>query len=108
MKIHTPLTSDSSNQSFSCIESRKKGFVRSNQTNYLQFDNGEQYIPVGENMAWQNNNAFIDYRDWLTDLSDNGGNFIRLWHAHWGLGIEWKEGWNDFLGLRKYQDYLNL
>ena len=57
-----------------------------------------------ENMAWQNNNAFFDYRSWLSALDDHGGNFIRLWHAHWGLGIEWKEGWDNFEGLGRYQE----
>ena len=90
--------------SFDCISSSKKGFVRSNLTNYLNFDNGEQYIPVGENMAWQNANAYQDYTKWLTGLRDNGGNFIRLWQAHWGLGIEWKNGWSGFSGLRRYKE----
>lgn len=94
-------------QSFECISSSKKGFVRTNLSNYLHFDNGEQYIPVGENMAWQNNNAYLDYTKWLNSLSDNGGNFIRLWQAHWGLGLEWENGWNGFSGLRRYKE-LNM
>lgn len=94
----------SSQQNFVCVAAGHKGFVRSNQSNYLHFDNGMQYIPVGENMAWQNNNAFVDYNSWLSALSNNGGNFIRLWHAHWGLGIEWENGWNGFAGLRRYKE----
>ncbi len=83
---------------------KNKGFVRANLTNYLHFDNAEQYIPVGENIAWQNSNAFLNYHDWLTALSENGGNFFRLWHAAWGLGIEWKSGSNGFEGLRRYKE----
>jgi hypothetical protein len=59
---------------------------------------------VGENIAWQNGNAYTNYKTWLTKLAENGGNFFRLWHAHWGLGIEWKDGWNSFDGLRKYKE----
>ncbi|MEL6670618.1 MAG: T9SS type A sorting domain-containing protein [Bacteroidota bacterium] len=95
---------------FQCVAPTKevnKGFVRTNTTNYLQFDNGDPYILVGENMAWQNGNAFSDYSDWLGKLSANGGNFFRLWHAHWGLGVEWKNGWNGFKGLRKYKPLNN-
>lgn len=33
--------------SFACIAAGHKGFVRSNQTNYLHFDDGNPYIPVG-------------------------------------------------------------
>jgi hypothetical protein len=97
-------TVSSEPQTFTCQAGTHKGYVRSNPTNYLQFDNGEQYIPVGENIAWHNNNAFLDYQQWLTALSDNGGNFFRLWHAHWGLGIEWRQGWNAFAGLRRYKE----
>ncbi len=78
------------------------GFVRTSSTNYLSYDDGEQYIPIGENMAWQNSNAYTNYKSWLDGLADGGGNFIRLWHAHWGLGIEWENG-NGFEGLRKYK-----
>jgi len=55
-------------------------------------------------MAWQNTNPVRNYRNWVNDLHNNGGNFIRVWHAHWGLGIEWKEGWQDFGGLRNYKE----
>lgn len=77
------------------------GFIRTNQTNYLNFDDGQQYIAIGENIAWQNSNAYLNYKTWLGKLIENGGNFFRLWHAHWGLGIEWKTG-NGFEGLRRY------
>ena len=93
--------------SFDCVvpsTSENKGFVRTNQTNYLQFDDGDPYILVGENMAWQNGNAFVDYNKWLGELGANGGNFFRLWHAHWGLGIEWKDGWRSFQGLKRYKE----
>lgn len=92
--------------SFQCIDTNDEnnhGFVRKNSSNYLNFDDGNQYILIGENMAWQSGNTLTNYKGWLTRLSDFGGNFIRLWHAHWGLGIEWKDGWNNFEGLRRYQ-----
>ncbi len=82
---------------------KNHGFVRKNESNYLNFDDGEQYILIGENMAWQVNNTVSNYRAWVSRLAQFGGNFFRLWHAHWGLGIEWKEGWNGFEGLRQYQ-----
>ena len=48
-------------QSFECTASSEAGFIRKNATNYLNFDNGSQYIPVGENIGWQNNNVVTDY-----------------------------------------------
>ena len=93
-------------QTFSCGapgNPANKGFVRSGQTNYLHFDAGEQFIPVGENIGWQLNNVYVDYKNWLTKLHDNGGNFFRLWQCSWGLGIEWKNGTSGYAGLRKYK-----
>jgi hypothetical protein len=95
----TPVTG-----SFQCNAANtpaNHGFIRTNPTNYLNFDDGNQYIAIGENIAWQNSNAYLNYKSWLGKLIQNGGNFFRLWHAHWGLGIEWKTG-NGYEGLRRY------
>jgi hypothetical protein len=90
-------------QTFECVASTNPGFVRRSESNYLQFDNQEQFIPVGENMCWQVSNGYLDYKKWLDQLSEHQGNFIRIWHAHWGLGIEWKNNVNGFQGLRRYK-----
>lgn len=93
-------------QTFQCVSSGSglnKGFVQSDQSNYLHFENGEQYIPVGENIAWQNINPYVDYKTWVAKLADNGGNFLRLWMCHWGMGIEWKQDVAGFPGLKKYK-----
>jgi len=38
-------------ESFRCEASTLPGFIRRNETSYLGFDNGAQYIPIGENMG---------------------------------------------------------
>ncbi len=94
-------------ETFQCIPNthpQNKGFVRTNQTNFLNFDDGEQYIAIGENICWQSNNAYLDYQNWLTKLQEQGGNFFRLWHAHWGLSLEWSAGQNQYQGLRQYKE----
>lgn len=90
-------------QTFQCVSSAAPGFIRRNTTNYLGFDNGLQYIPIGENMGWQNGNVVNDYTNWLTKLSGNGGNFIRVWMASWAFALEWKNAVNNFAGLKKYK-----
>lgn len=93
-------------QSFTCqpaSSAANKGFVRTIDGNYFKFDQGDPYIPVGENIGWQNGNPFTDYSTWLNKLAENKGNFFRLWMAHWGLGIEWRNGSNGFQGLRSYK-----
>ena len=90
-------------QFFECTASSEAGFIRKNATNYLNFDNGSQYIPVGENIGWQNNNVVTDYTNWVGNLTANGGNFIRVWMSSWAFGLEWKNNSNGFSGLKKYK-----
>jgi Domain of unknown function (DUF5060)/Secretion system C-terminal sorting domain len=101
--INTLGSATSAAQNFQCNASTAKGFVRKNQTNYLNFDNNEQYIPVGQNQAWHQNNIYLNYKSWLQKLSDNKANFIRIWQAVWGFGIEWKNGTDGYAGLKKYK-----
>jgi len=104
--VNTAGSDTSQTLQFQCTPSasvHNKGFIRSGQGNHLVFTDGEQYIPVGENMAWQNSNPYVDYKKWLGKLSDNGGNFIRLWLCHWGMGLEWKQNVSGFSGLKKYK-----
>ena len=90
-------------QTFQCVSSALPGFIRKNATNYLKFDNGKQYIPIGENMGWQSNSVTADYTKWLSSLADNGGNFIRVWMSSWAFALEWKNGSNGYEGLKKYK-----
>jgi hypothetical protein len=96
-------TTTYASQIFECTASAEPGFIRKNNTNYLSFDNGLQFIPVGENMGWQSGNTVTDYTNWLNNLSGNGGNFIRVWMASWAFGLEWKNGYNGFAGLKNYK-----
>ncbi len=88
---------------FQCTASSAKGFIRKNATNYLSYDDGTQYIPVGEDMGWQDNNVVTDYNNWLGKLSSNGGNFIRVWMSDWAFALEWKNGYNGYSGLEQYK-----
>ena len=90
-------------QNFSCQTSASFGFIRKNSSNYLSYDNGSQYIALGEDMGWQTNAPIVDYTTWGTKLADNGGNFIRVWMADFGFGLEWKNGSNGFGGLKNYK-----
>ncbi|MEO5891417.1 MAG: DUF5060 domain-containing protein [Ferruginibacter sp.] len=91
------------NMTFNCIASASPGFIRKNSSDYLSFDNGAQFIPIGENMGWQNGNVVTDYTTWLNNLSTNSGNFIRVWMSSWAFGLEWKNGTNGFAGLKNYK-----
>jgi hypothetical protein len=89
---------------FECIpeqSSSNKGFIHASPSNYLQFDNAEAFIPLGENMAWALGNPVVNYYQWITKLSNAGGNYFRIWQCHWGLGLEWLGGGYD--GLKAYR-----
>lgn len=57
-----------------------------NSIQYLKLPNGDTFIPIGLNLAFpqfyeSDEEARALYRDWIGNLADNGGNFIRLWVA---------------------------
>ncbi|MCI5082514.1 MAG: FG-GAP-like repeat-containing protein, partial [Saprospiraceae bacterium] len=88
---------------FACSSNASRGFVRSSSSNYLKFENGEAFIPIGENIAWPNGNPYTNYKAWLSKLAENNGNFFRIWDAHWGLGLEWNAAYPGYSGLKQYQ-----
>ena len=56
------------------------------------FQNGQAYIPIGENIGWSvpvsDNNASATYFNGIIDkIADNGGNFARLWLCSWNLAF---------------------
>lgn len=82
-----------------------KGFIRKNTTNYLKWDDGSQYIPIGENIAFPQQNTVADYENYLNKLEPVGVNFTRVWMANWSFGIEWTNsgGLVGFSGLKQYK-----
>jgi hypothetical protein len=101
----TPVTSPA--YSFTCngVSTVNKGYIRKTTTNYLQWDNGAQYIPVGENIAYPNSNVIYDYDRQLDKLHPVGANFIRVWMATWGVALEWTNvgSLTGFGGLKQYK-----
>lgn len=76
---------------FTCIPSDRKGFV-SLVDEHLTHRNGETFLGLGTNMAWQDwSSGFTKYEAWLDALDDNGGNFVKLTLAPWGFEFEWQE-----------------
>jgi hypothetical protein len=97
-------TSPALTGSFAVTTSTDPGFVRRLAgTNYLRFDAGTPYLPVGENLCWGNNNRLGDYKVWLDQLALNRANCIRIWLCYWGMELEWKNiGYGGYNGLRRY------
>src|SRR5690606_22668543 len=74
----------------------------------LQFDNGESFRGIGENLCWESrandDSKFFkelheqtkyNYEYMLPALAKNGGNFYRTWIVSWNLPLDWKKGFNN-------------
>ena len=66
---------------------------------YFSFSNGLPYIPVGINMinpsgryANKPDSAFYEIEQWMKNLSENGGNYIRVWLSNSFWDIEEQAG----------------
>ena len=83
-----------------------KGVVKVRQDKrYLVDAFGQNFVPVGPNIAWAGAKGVFDYQRWFSKLKENMGNYARVWMAPFtGTGIEWLEGQGrgDFHGLGRY------
>lgn len=61
--------------------------VSSRDPRYFELSDGRAYIPIGLNMiappGGDEKKALAQMEDWMSKLSANGGNYIRLWLSHW-------------------------
>ena len=76
--------------SFEATPSASPGFIRVSKSDrrYFEFDNGEPYFAVGENVCtWRRGPA--DFDRWLPRLGAVGGNYARVWMWAQCFGIEW-------------------
>lgn len=80
---------------FTCTPSTKKGFVRVSPVDnrYFQYDDGSQFIPIGQNLAWSTTGGWYscDFDVWQPKIASNGGNLMRWWFATFNTAVEWDE-----------------
>ncbi len=90
-----------------------RGFVRVSKRDplYFEFDNGEWYYPVGENVRDGNvknqeggQPGTYEMDLYLPALSASGANFVRTWMCAWWAGIEWSDKYDGsrYNGLGRY------
>lgn len=86
--------------SFTVLPAIARGFVRVNSANpqYLAFENGEAFFPIGINLGWGHDEPLKDFARWFDALQRNGSNVARIWMASWSFGLEWKD-----TGLGRYR-----
>ncbi len=64
--------------------------VSSDNPYYFELTNGETYIPVGANLCWAKDMDMLE--SYFRKLSENGGNFARIWLNFPGHEIETEYG----------------
>lgn len=97
------LVGTSKIKSFHSVKSDGKGILRAHDDWTFQFDNGELFRGIGENICWESrsndDNPYLkelhedprfNYEYLLTSLANNGGNFFRVWMIYWNLPVDWK------------------
>ncbi len=92
---------------FEVTASSKPGYVRRSESAplYFEFDSGDPYFAIGENICWPGAGGTYDYDAWLGALAAEGGNYLRLWLINeWNmLGLEHLERTpGDGNGLGRY------
>jgi hypothetical protein len=62
-----------------------RGMVRVDEGSprHFSYESGEPYYPIGQNVAWAE-----DYAPYLSTLSANGCNYVRIWTCPWNNPLE--------------------
>lgn len=101
--IHTTKTA-----SFRARSTTDKGILHKKDDWAFQFDNGDLFRGIGENICWESranddSRFFKDlhekpkynYEYMLRSLAEHGGNYFRTWICSWNLPLDWKTGINN-------------
>ena len=74
----------------STSNSNKRGFVRISKTNprYFEYENGEPYFIIGENMTFFSEGEIPLLEKWMTSLTRAGGNHVRTWWCRGLIDLE--------------------
>lgn len=102
------VLSTSKAYAFKVAPSDKKGILHPKDFWVFQYDNGQPFRGVAENICWESRasddskffkelheQSKYNYDYMLTEFAKNGGNFFRTWMCSWNLPIDWKKGFNN-------------
>jgi hypothetical protein len=97
------VVGETGSDEFESVPSERKGILKKNNLWTFQYDNGDVFRGVGENISWEaranDDNKYLkelhesprfNYEYLLTTLADNDGNFFRTWMIYWNLPVDWK------------------
>ncbi len=81
------------------------GFIYKSKRNpyYFEYETGEPYFAIGENVCWPQSGGTYDFDNWLPPLAENGGNYLRLWASGFSqFALEHNEPGRPDCGLGRY------
>ncbi len=89
--------------------------VSSENPAYFQFSDGTPYIPIGINMINPNypiedpDSALMEVENWMKNLSENGGNYVRIWlsQSFWDMEQK-KAGEYDMEKVRRIDRFIEM
>jgi len=57
----------------------------------FEFENGDTYTAVGQNVGWYTSKQrrYNDYRLWFSQMAENNCTFARVWLSGWGFSLFW-------------------
>jgi hypothetical protein len=77
-----------------------RGMIQVDPTNNRNFayQNGETFIPIGQNLAWYTSSTrqAVDYDVWFAKMSEHNMNIARIWLADWGFALHSGASYNNF------------
>ncbi|MDD3999684.1 MAG: hypothetical protein PHX62_02145, partial [Bacilli bacterium] len=77
-----------------------RGVIEVDSTNNRNFtyENGESFIPIGQNLAWYTSSTrqAVDYEVWFTKMAEHEMNMARIWLADWGFALHTGSSYNNF------------
>ncbi len=90
------------NQSF------QNSFVKVSSENpfYFELTNGETYIPIGANLCWAKDMDVLE--SYFRKLSENGGNYARIWLNFPGHEIETEYGKTNEINAKNLDRILEM
>jgi hypothetical protein len=95
----------------------QKRFIQISKTNpaYFAFSDGATYVPVGINLINPSgrhhsnpDSAFAEIEHWMKSLSENGGNYIRIWLSQSFWDIELSAGKYDEEKAKRIDRFISL
>ncbi|MDD5737377.1 MAG: DUF5060 domain-containing protein [Candidatus Omnitrophica bacterium] len=93
----------SETMSFECLapSQPKRGFARISKKDplFFEFENGEYYYPLGQNVAWAPSVDMFEH--YFSKMHDNMYNWTRVWMSSWQCAIEWLDV-GEYHGLNNY------